>query len=192
MSDPVSELAAAKAAVRAEAKDRLRGLPPWRDEVSARVIEHLAGSPVWKGASAVMAYLAMPSEVCLDGLWRLGCRPEIAAPRVEWDSGTMQPVILDDPGRGIEIRSHRVKEPNAILPAFEPGSLDLVLVPGLAFDMSGGRLGRGGGYYDRFLPLASRATLIGVCWSEQIIGRVPVGPRDARVHMLLTEHGLQQ
>ncbi|MBZ0171220.1 MAG: hypothetical protein K8E66_02450, partial [Phycisphaerales bacterium] len=60
MNRPSPELAAMKKAARAEAKDRLRGLTPRRDEVSARIIEHLTGSLEWSGATAVMAYLAMP------------------------------------------------------------------------------------------------------------------------------------
>ena len=60
----------------------------------------------------------------------------------------------------------------------------------------GNRLGRGGGYYDRFLALVADrnpdALFIGVCWSGCVVASVPVGPNDIRVRMLLTEHGLER
>ena len=73
----------------------------------------------------------------------------------------------------------------------DAGALDLVLGPGLAFDPEGRRLGRGGGFYDRFLPRAASAVRIGVCWSGQVVDRVPSGEGDERVHMLVTEDGLR-
>lgn len=82
-------------------------------------------------------------------------------------------------------------EPTGGNPAPPP---NLVLVPGLAFDLAGNRLGRGGGFYDRFLetlPLP-RPTLCGVCFSCQITPLIPHEPHDARVDFLLSEKGLQE
>lgn len=68
--------------------------------------------------------------------------------------------------------------------------LDLVLVPGLAFDHKGNRLGFGRGYYDRVLPLLNRSTLtVGLGYSFQVVERVPVEPEDIPVAALLTEKG---
>ncbi|MBP9903534.1 MAG: 5-formyltetrahydrofolate cyclo-ligase, partial [Verrucomicrobia bacterium] len=63
--------------------------------------------------------------------------------------------------------------------------LDLVLVPGVAFDPRGGRLGRGQGYYDRLLA-GVRGTKCGVAFDEQIVDAVPVGPLDIRLNCILT------
>lgn len=72
-------------------------------------------------------------------------------------------------------------------PAVTP---DWLIVPLLAFDRSGGRLGYGGGYYDRTLPLLGGATAIGVAYAAQEIPQVPTGPHDFRLNAIATEQGL--
>jgi 5-formyltetrahydrofolate cyclo-ligase len=68
---------------------------------------------------------------------------------------------------------------------------DFVLVPGLAFDRAGQRLGKGLGYYDRFLRRLSGSTLfVGFAYSEQVVPEVPVDEWDAKMHMLVTEEGV--
>ena len=68
-----------------------------------------------------------------------------------------------------------------------PEDIDVILTPGLAFDLQGGRLGRGAGYYDRFLPkLRSDALILGICYEEQIVAKIPTDDRDVRVHALAT------
>jgi len=65
---------------------------------------------------------------------------------------------------------------------------DLVLVPGLAFDRHGHRLGRGGGFYDRWLEKTGLPT-IGLCFSCQLVDAIPCEPHDIHVHAVLTEEG---
>ena len=68
--------------------------------------------------------------------------------------------------------------------------IDLCIVPGLAFDRRGVRLGRGGGYYDRYLPrLRADAVRVGWVPSQFLVDRLPVEPHDARVHLVITERG---
>jgi len=64
-------------------------------------------------------------------------------------------------------------------------SFDLILVPGIAFDRNGGRLGRGRGYYDRFLACAS-GFVSGVCFDDQLVSEVPCEPHDARMDAIIT------
>jgi 5-formyltetrahydrofolate cyclo-ligase len=66
------------------------------------------------------------------------------------------------------------------------GALDLVVVPGIAFDRQGRRLGFGGGYYDRFLSL-TQAPKIGLSYDCTLLDEVPVEPHDARVDIVITE-----
>ena len=68
-----------------------------------------------------------------------------------------------------------------------PEEIDLVIVPGAAFDEYGGRLGLGGGYYDRFLPRAQRAVRLVLAFDFQIVRDVPMGVQDARIDAVLTE-----
>ena len=84
--------------------------------------------------------------------------------------------------------------PEPVRPSGAPPKQDdfnVVLVPGLAFDRTGRRLGKGLGYYDRFLSRISGNTLfVGFAYSEQIVTEVPVDEWDAKMHMLVTEEGV--
>jgi 5-formyltetrahydrofolate cyclo-ligase len=122
----------------------------------------------------------------------------VCFPRMDWTSKTMTPVAVDPGMLHTEVRRHGVPEPVGGR-RFAADCLDLLVVPGLAFDASGGRLGRGGGFYDRFLaPLAGpadesgsgarpRPVICGVCFDEQVVDRVPSVAQDVRVHAVVTD-----
>lgn len=105
--------------------------------------------------------------------------------------------------RGVRVALPVVQGP-ALTPAPIPGDagagaplaveeLDAVLVPGLAFDLAGGRLGRGGGHYDRFLLRCRPDCLrIGVCFEGQLVGTVPIDPWDQPVDAVVTEAGVRE
>lgn len=67
------------------------------------------------------------------------------------------------------------------------GALNLILVPGIAFDRTGNRLGRGGGFYDRLLAEYPGATAIGLCFDFQLVDSLPVEPHDRPVNWIVTE-----
>jgi len=72
----------------------------------------------------------------------------------------------------------------------EPSWPDVVIVPGLAFTAGGGRLGQGGGWYDRFLAaVRPECTTIGVCFAEQVVDELPLEPHDVRVDVVVTDEG---
>jgi len=122
----------------------------------------------------------------------------LALPRLNWETRAMEAMVLPkaaalDEGTMLEVRRHGVPEP-AAGEVVSPEALSAILVPGLAFDLRGGRLGRGGGFYDRYLDrleprgeAASRPTLIGVCFGVQLVERVPLEAHDHRVDRLVTE-----
>lgn len=96
----------------------------------------------------------------------------------------------------IEIKAWNGLKPGAygiLEPAFnpkrlgDPEKLDLAVVPGAAFDRDGGRLGRGEGYFDRFLKEAGRAYKIGLAFKFQLVEKVPSEAHDVRVDEVLTE-----
>ncbi len=73
----------------------------------------------------------------------------------------------------------------------KPADLDVVVLPGIAFDRQGGRLGQGKGYYDRLLAdVSSKCTLIGLAFDVQLVEEVPMEPHDVRLDILITESDL--
>jgi 5-formyltetrahydrofolate cyclo-ligase len=113
-------------------------------------------------------------------------------PRVV-SAGTMEFIEVDaEWAINLEKGSHGVLQPRAGYGEVLDGSLIgrlAVLVPGVAFDVRGARLGRGGGFYDRFLERAKNVEMlkIGVCWSMQIVPTVPTDPHDVHVDWICHE-----
>ncbi len=142
------------------------------------------------GARAVMAYLAMPVEADPAGavaVWRAR-GASVCVPRSDWESKSMEPAVLG--GTLIET-AKGIREPGPGQPLLEIGTLELVVVPGLGFTRSGDRLGRGAGFYDRFLArLAPGTATVGLAVSTQIVDDLPTEPTDRRVDMVVTEDGL--
>ena len=115
--------------------------------------------------------------------------PVLSADMIMWfrDVGPVWPPVMVPGVKGIPERPEGAELYNL---AFAGATL--VLLPGIAFDRAGGRLGRGGGCYDRFLVQAELrgALKVGVCWSFQILDEVPVAEHDVRVDWICTEQGL--
>jgi 5-formyltetrahydrofolate cyclo-ligase len=181
-----------KSAARRTARDLVAAMPSSaKIEASAAASAALVTSDAWRGAGVIASYLAMPDEVDLAEAHAaaLGAGKVLAVPTVDWRAGTMSFVRLTDLGavalgpRGVpEVRGG---EPIAVQ------SIQLVLVPGVAFDGFGGRLGRGGGFYDRWLAgVGRRVVTIGVCFERVMFQRVPMESHDRRVSMLLSGAGL--
>jgi 5-formyltetrahydrofolate cyclo-ligase len=134
----------------------------------------------------VAGFLPLPGEIDLRPLLlrlaEAGCR--IALP------------VTPPPGHALTFRHWRPGAPllreafGTFAPLGPPLSPDLLLVPLLAFDRRGHRLGYGGGYYDRTLAALPHALAIGCGFACQELDEVPAGPYDARLAMVATEHGL--
>jgi 5-formyltetrahydrofolate cyclo-ligase len=94
-----------------------------------------------------------------------------------WDEG----VPLDETG------AMRVPEPPESAPAIPEVEVDLVIVPALALDERGARIGYGAGYYDELLPRLARAKRVGIAFDFQLLAEVPETPGDERVHAIVTD-----
>ena len=157
-----------------------------RSVASRAVCEHLAAWPPLHGV--VATYLPMGSEISLEPLLS---QPTIAAaiPRIE-ESDEMA-MRSYDPDRLVH---HRLgfDEPDESTVVVDPDGIDIVLLPGLVFDRVGGRLGRGRGYYDRFVASLPRSTArVGVTMEADIVDAVPMDDHDQRVGWLATESGVR-
>ena len=137
----------------------------------------------------VLAFQGVRSEPDTEGLVELlearGHRAFL--PRVE---GEHLVVVAHRPGDVLHVGAFGIAEPDG--PAADPSLVDVVLVPGLAFTPDGRRLGQGGGFYDRFLPLLrSDCLTIGVCFAEQLVDDLPSEEHDWVLHDLVTDADLQ-
>lgn len=180
-----------KESLRAELRQALRAVPADRRHTESRAVcERLAASPRVSAARRLLVYLAMPNEVDLDPFItaRLAANIAIGAPRVDWDQAQMTVGALTNLANGVAHGRHGVREP-APGPAIPLDSFDLAIIPGLAFDPVGARLGRGGGFYDRFLAGLRRVStvpVLGVAFDEQIVPRVPMEGHDVAVDAIAT------
>lgn len=174
---------ASKAVLRRQLRARRRDIDR-RDERSAMAAVHLTKSVLWTGRIAL--FHAIGSEIStkrlLEAAWAQGL--EVALPVVvgkdqplSFRRTTSQTPLVEGAFGVMEPQSDDVLE-----------DLDLVVVPSLGFDRQGGRLGYGGGYYDRTLaPL--RAYRLLLAFADQELEAIPMGPHDARMDAVVTETG---
>ena len=158
-------------------------------KASLAATEFFLKNPVWVSAQTVALHLAvrgeLPTETLLTVAWNAGKR--VALPRMENGRMRMYLVTSTTP---LTPGIFGIQEPPASAREISPGELDLVLTPGLAFDLSGGRLGQGGGDYDRLLAaVGPSCTKVGWCYDFQIIESVPVEPHDQRVDLIVSPKG---
>jgi 5-formyltetrahydrofolate cyclo-ligase len=187
----------AKRALRAELRARVAAMnPAARADASAVVRGHIAASAAWGRARVVMVYAADGSEPDLDALIGLGraAGKTVCVPRVDWEGKRLIPGAVDS-GADLADDRYGIRVPATGCAIVDPASLDLVVVPGVGFTGDGTRLGRGGGFYDRFLAERSaggsmRMVVLGACFAAQVVGRIPSAAHDRRVDGLVTEAGL--
>ena len=170
-------------------KDELRSLPRSRPDAgrSLLVVSALYDWLARRLPGTIAAYLPMSDEVDVTSLFDRLPGWRWVLPRVEPDKS------LTFRDRDVPRETHRwgMDQPvdaGSVVPVLE---VDVILLPGMAFDRSGARLGRGGGFYDRVLSQRrgdSRA--VGVAPSDHIVSAVPEQHHDQRVDFLATEEGV--
>jgi 5-formyltetrahydrofolate cyclo-ligase len=155
---------------------------------AAAVAARVAALPEFGRALRVALYAALsdelPSVPLFETARAAGKRllwPRVVAGRLEFAACSgieeLRPGVLGIPA------------PPTTLPAESPLAGDVVIVPGLAFDAAGRRLGRGAGHYDRAFPAgrADAPLLVGVGYAFQLVDEVPAGPHDRRMDVVVTE-----
>ena len=193
-ADAPADLTAAKCRMRREMAVRRRGVG--RDEAEAagrELAARLASCPAFLAARRVAFYAALPDElptrVAFDAALERGCCALF--PAVEGE----RRLVFRPLERWEDLRSGRyaVPEPPKAGSAVRLTEDDLVLVPGVAFDADGHRLGRGGGCYDAAFPAGASAPLLyGVGFEFQVVDAVPHGSRDRRMDAIVTERIIRQ
>ena len=170
------------------ARDSLR--LEFRATASAAIGAALAARDDFAAASTVLLTLPFGSEwdsmrFLLTALER---GKAVVLPRVNARARTLELCRLSEPARDVLPGYRGIPEPQPHCALIGADAIDWVLVPGVAFDPAGHRLGYGGGYYDRLLPqLRPDAAKIAAGFEVQLVDRVPAGPHDVPVQALATE-----
>ncbi len=190
------ELRGRKRELRAEIRCRLAALPGLAiQNKSIRIASSLFETEWWRGASWVFGYIDMLGEVQTREMIAQAYRDrkEVAIPRIEGEElsfyqyhGHTQDLLPNQFG---------ILEPDPVWTYVDPAALGqhsiLILTPGLAFDRRRQRLGRGKGFYDRFLArvrgLPVSATAVGLAFTEQLLEEVPAAPHDLPVDGIVTD-----
>lgn len=190
--DPTT--AAEKATLRTRAKAWLDGQSAEAlARRSSRVCAALTGSSRLRDARCIMLYapLKREADVSAVALWALARGVVVCVPQMNWAERTMEPAAIASWTDDLALTRLGLREPRPGVPRVPIDRLDAVLVPGLAFDRAGRRLGRGAGFYDRFLPrLSPRTAVVGTALAGQVVETVPTEATDCRVGWLATELGL--
>jgi 5-formyltetrahydrofolate cyclo-ligase len=178
----------AKAQLREQARARVKSLSlAARSGGSLALCARLREQRLWQQAKAVLLFAPLPDE---PDLWpmlteALAAHKTVALPSFVAATNTYVARRIVDLERDLIVGKFGIREVAELSPEMELNQLDLVLVPGVAFDARGGRLGRGRGFYDRLLA-AVRGTKCGVAFDEQVVNAVPVGPLDVSLNCILT------
>ncbi|MEE8386549.1 MAG: 5-formyltetrahydrofolate cyclo-ligase [Dehalococcoidia bacterium] len=183
-----------KKELRSRLRTMLASIPPETlQERSSTVADRLFGEPEYQRAEVMMVYLSHQHEADTTPIvlqaWQ--DRKKVVAPQVSWESRQMIPLeirSLDD----VSSNQLGIREPVQGMP-IPIELIDLVIVPGLAFDPYGNRLGRGRGFYDQFLARPQfRGTTCGVALEAQVVDSIPAGPHDVKVNMLVTDQRVRR
>jgi 5-formyltetrahydrofolate cyclo-ligase len=175
---------------------RLRRLGQQNGEaLSEAIFARLFGLPQYRQAKSVLCYVSLGDEVATHAALRrmLAEHKRVVIPYCHAENielfclhglDELAPGMLGilEPKPELRVQSLRRAEVR---------ELDLLVIPGLAFDRQGGRLGHGKGYFDRFLPKArADALLAAVAFECQLVDSIPMGPQDVRVDAVITEAGV--
>lgn len=169
-----------KSDIRREVRQRIKALSPEERMAEARsIFDRVEALDSFGKAQCVAAFVAMPDEVptkeILERWLKLGKR--IVVPRVE---GDIMRFYDYSPDR-IVVGAYGIEEPVGY-DEVAPTEIDLIIVPARAFTLAGARLGRGGGFYDKYMSLEGfSAYKVGVAFGCQIFDELPTDKHDIRV-----------
>jgi 5-formyltetrahydrofolate cyclo-ligase len=181
-------LQVAKKTLRDRVRAELKKLSPKdRATNSAQARAILAGQALWRGAQAVLFFAPLPEEL---DLWPL--LPTVLAegktvglPCFNIDTGTYVVCRIRDAAADLRTGRFGIREPNELCSKISWNQRGLILVPGVAFDLRGSRVGRGRGYYDRLLAVVP-GPKCAVAFDQQIVDEIPLEEHDIRMDYILT------
>lgn len=182
-----------KSATRASLKESLASITEQdrliASDAIASQVESLAD---YQDATTILVYASMPSELSLDMLIERAITggKVICVPAVDWEIKTMSAVQIESLDNNLQIGRYGLRTPCRDCKPLPDAQISLALIPGLGFDPQGNRLGRGAGFYDRWigdrLKSGQPLPLVGVCFDEQLVERIPTDPHDQPMDRVVT------
>jgi 5-formyltetrahydrofolate cyclo-ligase len=166
---------------------RSLAIDPWHTQ-SELLCARLIDCPQFTAAQTILAYQSCRQEPSLDYLFAHTAKqwglPRCVEGELVWHRW--------QPSAGLVIGSYGIREPDPEAPLLVPGDIDLILVPGVAIDRDGYRLGYGGGYYDRLRadPLWRKIPTIGIVFDFAYVDRLPIDSWDVPLDAVCTEFGV--
>ena len=159
--------------------------PSERVEKSARAVELLAASEVFREARTVMIYSHVGGELSLDSLMT---HPAAAGKRFCWPLCLSKTEMIAMVPGAWKTGAYGIREPvREVSDEVRPEEIDLVVCPGTGFDPACNRMGMGGGYYDRYLPRCVNARIVMAAFEVQKVPVLPADPWDQPVEQVFTE-----
>lgn len=163
-----------------------------RAQKSEKACQNLISTSQFQDASMVMIYLSLPHEADTSQaiFYAWDQNKVIVVPKVSWQQKEMMPVRINNLNGDLSPEVSGLRNPTDGEPVqFE--DIDLIVAPGLGFDKTGNRLGRGGGYYDRFLANDDlNAQVCGFGFAEQIVDTLPVTETDVPMDFMVTDENV--
>ncbi len=180
-----------KKQLRNEIISRVKAIPPAVKKAKDKMIrENLLNTKFYNEAKTVMLYASFRDEIDTQPVIEDAIMKDkkVVLPRVNAEKKELELYSIDAVG-GLRPGYMNIPEPQAIASRrVAAEDIEFIVVPGLAFDSEGGRLGYGGGYYDRLLgTIPSKPTLIALSYEEQLVVSVPVTENDQKVDMIITD-----
>jgi 5-formyltetrahydrofolate cyclo-ligase len=180
-----------KAELRATALERREALfPALREQFGYDILNRILATEQYREAKTVMAYCSFGSEIDTSPFLHatLDHGKTLLLPKINRSAGLLDIYQVRNLDSDLLTGVWNIREPNPTIcaPAI-PSDLDLILVPGVAFDREGGRIGHGKGYYDKLLAQCPNTYKIAAAFEAQIFDRVPMYPHDIPIDALITE-----
>ena len=194
--EPLTDVQNVKRGIRAQAEANRRRLQE-KDRLSREICRRLAELPEYAAAATVMLYVDFRSEVrtrqCFTAAWSLGKRTV-----VPYCIGDQLELFRLESMEELAVGTWGILEPKVELRSLKErkvdiSRLDLIAVPGVAFDRHGGRIGHGKGYYDRLLRrVREDIVLVGLAFQCQVFPTVPMQEHDVFMNKVITEKGVYE
>ena len=158
-----------------------------REEASQQIRLRLEHQTLWREAKTILFFAPIAEEPDVWPLLEdsLKAGKSVYLPQFDREQKHYVACQIFDVARDVQSGRFGIREPVATCARISLKRLDLILVPGIAFDLSGHRLGRGKGFYDRLLATILGPTC-GVAFDQQIVRQIPVEPHDVRLSFILT------